>query len=83
MLDVGILPSYIAIAIIIVSIILVTLIMLAYNCIKYYYYVTGFEKTQLPRTITKLIFRNTEFNYLKYYNLGREADACMKFATIL
>ena len=29
------------------------------------------------------IFRNTEFNYLKYYNSGREADACMKFATIL
>ena len=29
------------------------------------------------------IFRKTEFNYLKYYNSGREADACMKFATIL
>ena len=29
------------------------------------------------------IFRNTEFNYLKYYNSGREADACIKFATIL
>ena len=28
------------------------------------------------------IFRNTEFNYLKY-NSGREADACMKFAMIL
>ena len=28
------------------------------------------------------IFRNTEFNYLKYYNSGREADTCMKFATI-
>ena len=41
-------------------------------------YVTGFEKTQLPRTII-----NTEFNYLQYYNPGREADACMKFATIL
>ena len=26
------------------------------------------------------IFRNTEF---KYYNSGREADACLKFATIL
>ena len=25
----------------------------------------------------------TKFNYLKYYNSGREADACMKFATIL
>ena len=24
------------------------------------------------------IFRDTEFNYLKYYNSGREADACMK-----
>ena len=41
-------------------------------------YVTGFEKTQLPRTI-----RNTDFNYLRYYNSGREADPCMKFATIL
>ena len=29
------------------------------------------------------IFRNTELNYLKYYNSGMEADACMKFATIL
>ena len=29
------------------------------------------------------IFRNTEFNYLKCHNSGREADACMKFATIL
>ena len=29
------------------------------------------------------IFRNNEFNYLKYYNSGREADACMKFDTIL
>ena len=29
------------------------------------------------------IFRNTEFNYLKYYNSERETDACMKFATIL
>ena len=29
------------------------------------------------------MFRNTEFNYLKYYNSGRETDACMKFATIL
>ena len=29
------------------------------------------------------IFRNTEFNYLKYYNSGKEADACMKFAMIL
>ena len=29
------------------------------------------------------IFRNTEFSYLKCYNSGREADACMKFATIL
>ena len=41
-------------------------------------FVTGFEKTQLPHT-----FRNTEFNYLKYYNSRREADACMKFAMIL
>ena len=29
------------------------------------------------------IFRNTKFNYLKCYNSGREADACMKFAMIL
>ena len=29
------------------------------------------------------IFRNTKFNYLKYYNSEREADSCMKFATIL
>ena len=29
------------------------------------------------------IFRDTEFNYLKSYNSGREADAGMKFATIL
>ena len=41
-------------------------------------FVTGFEKTRFPRT-----FGNTEFNYLKYYNSGREADAYMKFATIL
>ena len=45
-------------------------------------YVTGFEKTRPPRTITNK-FRNTDFNYLKYCNSGREADACMKFATIL
>ena len=43
--------------------------------------VTGFEKTRLPQQLQ--IFRNTEFNYLKYYNLGRKADSCMKFATIL
>ena len=49
---------------------------------KLWPFVTGFEKTRLPSTITK-IFRNTEFNYLKYYNSGREADACMKFAMIL
>ena len=30
-----------------------------------------------------LIFRNTNFNYLKYYNSGRETDTYMKFATIL
>ena len=29
------------------------------------------------------IFINTEFDYLKYFNSGREADACMKFAMIL
>ena len=29
------------------------------------------------------IFRNTEFNYFKFYNSEREADACMKFAMIL
>ena len=45
---------------------------------KAHTYVTGFEKTWLPRTIL-----NAEFNYLKYYNSGREADAWMKFATIL
>ena len=28
------------------------------------------------------IFRNTDFNYLKYYNLVRKTDTCMKFATI-
>ena len=44
-------------------------------------YVTGFEKTGFHAQLQ--IFRNTEFNYLKYYNSGREAGACMKFATIL
>ena len=29
------------------------------------------------------IFRNIDFNYLRYYNSGREVDAWMKFATIL
>ena len=43
--------------------------------------VTGFEKTQLPRTIKTFI--NTDFNNLKCYNSGRETDACMKFAIIL
>ena len=39
---------------------------------------------RMPGFHTQLqIFRNTEFNYVKYYNSGREADACIKFATIL
>ena len=29
------------------------------------------------------IFRNTDFNYLKYYISGRKTDAYMQFATIL
>ena len=44
-------------------------------------YVAGFEKTWLPHTIINI--RNADFNYLKYYNSGRETDACMKFAIIL
>ena len=40
--------------------------------------VTGFEKTWPPHTIM-----NTNVNYLKYYNSGREIGACMKFATII
>ena len=43
--------------------------------------VTGFGKTGFHAQLQ--IFRNTEFNYLRYYDSGREADACMKFATIL
>ena len=41
---------------------------------------TGLEKTRFPRTI---MFRNTDFNYLKYCNLERETDTCMKFAKML
>ena len=41
-------------------------------------YVTGFEKTWLPCTVI-----NINFNYLNYYNSGRETDSCMKFAMVL
>ena len=44
-------------------------------------YATGLKKTRFPCTLK--LFRNTKFNYLKYYNSGREADAWMKFAMIL
>ena len=40
--------------------------------------VTGFEKTQLPRTIT-----NNEFNYLFCYISGRNGASRMKFSTNL
>ena len=42
-------------------------------------FVTGFEKSWLPRT--HKIFRNINFNKLKYCISGRETDACMQFAT--
>ena len=54
------------------------------ECLKHYItYVIRFEVTHLPRTIINRIFRNTNFNYLKFYNSGWETDTCMKFATIL
>ena len=43
--------------------------------------VTRFKITHLPRTIINSI--NTNFNYLKYCNVGRETDTYMKFAMIL
>ena len=43
-------------------------------------YVTGFEKIWLSNTI---INNYKYFNYLKYFNLGRETDTCMKYAMIL
>ena len=43
----------------------------------------GFEKTRLPHTIINVWkYVATDFNYLKYDNSGRKADACMKSATI-
>ena len=29
------------------------------------------------------IFRNVDFDYLKYYNSGKETDGCMKLSTII
>ena len=44
-------------------------------------YVTGFKEHGLHTQ--SYIFRTIDFYYLKYCNLGRETDACMKFATVL
>ena len=41
-------------------------------------FVSGFEKSYIPRT-----FRNMNFNCLKYCILGRKTDACMQFTMIL
>ena len=53
-------------------------------CVMYFTYTYMLLDLRKPSFRTQLqIFRNTEFNYLKYYNSGREADACMKFAMII
>ena len=43
-------------------------------------YVTGFEKSQFPHTIT--LFRNTDFYCLKCCISERKTDACMQFMMI-
>ena len=44
---------------------------------RLYVYVTGFDNTRLPRTIS------FGFNYLIHSISGMEGAACMQFATIM
>ena len=41
------------------------------------------SKFLLAKILHYTVFRNTDFNYLKYCNLRRKTDACMKLARIL
>ena len=41
------------------------------------------SKFLLVKILHYTVFRNTDFNYLKYCNFRRKRDACMKLATIL